>query len=407
MLQIPRLIYFLLGIIFLQSCNTLVSVSTINLEIVVPGTIKIPSEYNKIAIRYNNANIAYNPNFARYYNDNKSLIDTINNDSVASRIYYQSFVDHLKYQQFFDTIIEIKEEDYSDIKLNDSLVYSQFDSLNPEDSIFPVARENVFSFTEMINRNSAPDSQKTKIKLIDPEFGLYTKDQIKDIADSTKADLLFSLDYYASVDGVFSPNFKNEDSDSLKIEQAYIPKRFFATEIVNVLSQWNYYDLKKLELIYSQRKLDTIKWDSPAENIFQAIQKLPPRIDAVLNAADIAATKNVEFLVPHWIEVTRMYYKSGQVDLQKTEQLIKENRWLEAAEIWKKNTTNKNKSVAAKSMYNMALACEINGDFDAAIDWAVKSFHVFGSKNEIHAQNCQDYIRILGQRKVDIKKIEN
>jgi hypothetical protein len=374
---------------------------------VIPGTIKIPSEYKNIAVRYNNVNIAYNPNFARYYKDNQFFVDTINNDSIASEIYYQSYIKHLKYQQFFNTITEIKEADYSDIKLSDSLVYSQFDSLNPEDSIFPVARENVFSFTKMINRNSSPDSKKTKIKFIDPEFGLYTKDQIKEIADSTKADLLFSFDYYASVDGIFSPDFKNEDSDSSKIEQAYIPKRFYASEIVNVLSQWNYYDLKKLELIYSQRKLDTIKWDSPAENLFQAIRKLPPRTDAILNAADIAATKNVEFLVPHWIEVTRMYYKSGQVDLKKTEQLIAENRWLEAAEIWKKNTTNKNKSVAAKSMYNMALACEISGDFDAAIDWAVKSFHVFGSKNEIHAQHCQDYIRILGQRKVDVKKIEN
>ncbi len=68
---------------------------------------------------------------------------------------------------------------------------------------------------------------------------------------------------------------------------------------------------------------------------------------------------------------------------------------------------NKNKSIAAKSMYNMALACEMSGNMDAAIDWAEKSFYVFGTKNGIHSTNCSDYIRILGQRKLDIKKIES
>jgi hypothetical protein len=57
-------------------------------------------------------------------------------------------------------------------------------------------------------------------------------------------------------------------------------------------------------------------------------------------------------------------------------------------------------------MYNMALACEMNGDMDAAIDWAVKSFHA-RHKDIYHSGACQKYINILGQRKLDIKKIEN
>ncbi len=112
-----------------------------------------------------------------------------------------------------------------------------------------------------------------------------------------------------------------------------------------------------------------------------------------------------ELLIPHWVEVQRMYYKSGQCRIKKAEELIKENDWIEAAEIWKKNVNNKNKSIAAKSMFNLALACEIEGDIDAAIDWAVKSFHVFERKNELNYYNCLDYIQILGQRKLDIKVI--
>ena len=94
------------------------------------------------------------------------------------------------------------------------------------------------------------------------------------------------------------------------------------------------------------------------------------------------------------------------MELKKAEQLVKENRWLDAAEIWKKNVTNSNKNVAAKSMFNLALACEIEGELDAALDWVVKSYYVFKDDNEVHEFNCKEYIRILGMRKIDIQKIE-
>ena len=49
----------------------------------------------------------------------------------------------------------------------------------------------------------------------------------------------------------------------------------------------------------------------------------------------------------------------------------------------------------------MGVACEMNDEMDAAIEWVVKSYYVFGEKNEIHADNCKEYIKILGYRKLD------
>jgi hypothetical protein len=54
----------------------------------------------------------------------------------------------------------------------------------------------------------------------------------------------------------------------------------------------------------------------------------------------------------------------------------------------------------------MAVACEMSDQLDAALGWAVESYHVFGEKNEIHAANCRDYIRILSQRKLDFSLME-
>jgi hypothetical protein len=70
------------------------------------------------------------------------------------------------------------------------------------------------------------------------------------------------------------------------------------------------------------------------------------------------------------------------------------------------HVNNPNKKIAAKYKFNMALACKMLNQFDAAVNWAVQSFLVFGQKNPAHAQNCLDYINILNQRKLNTKRIK-
>lgn len=377
-------------LVVLQSCTTMYNTRIIKIEVKLPGRAKIPNDYKKIAIRYNNSNVASNPVFNYYFEDDIKLPEITNIDSIASEIYFQLFTEQLKKQQFFDTIIELKPVDFSEIALSDSLIYRQMvgnDSTQVE--VYSGVNSEVYNFARFVKKYTTTDSNKNVILLIDPEYGLYTKRQIQNIANSTGADLFLSLDFFSSVDGI------------------YLYESRMAHEKVYTLACWNIYDLKKVNFERSLQKLDTIQWMEPVYSLKEAKRMLPPRKDAVLNAADIAGTRFAEFLAPHWVEVDRMYYRSGHTELKETDELIAQNQWLEAAKIWKKNTTNTNKSIAAKSMYNMALACEMSGEMDAAMDWAIKSFYVFANKNPQHSFNCQEYIRILAQRKQDIQKIEN
>ena len=390
MFRFSKLCILFICLAFLQSCNTMYNIKTIKIDVKVPGKAKIPSDYKKLAIRYNNSNVAPNPFFNYYFEDSEKLVEKTNTDSIASEIYFQLFTDYLKEQQVFDTVIELKPVDFSDIALSDSLIFGQFvrnDGI--QDIPDTTVNNEVYHFSEFLKQYSAADSNKNTVLLINPEYGLYSKRQIQQIANSTGADLFLSLDFFSSVDGIYLYNSR------------------IAHEKVYTLACWNVYDLKKVEFARSLQQIDTIQWIEPAYGLKEAKRILPPRNDAVYNAADIAGSRFAEFLVPHWIEVERMYYRSGQTELKKTNELIEQNRWIEAANIWKKNTTNKNKYIAAKSMFNMALACEMNGEMDAAMDWAIKSFYVFGNKNQEHAFNCQEYIKILAQRKLDIQKIEN
>jgi hypothetical protein len=409
----------------LQACHTLHNTKTIDIEILVPGKAKIPSDYKKLAVQYNNCNVDWNSSFARYVEDNTEFIDYSNSDSVASMIYYGTFVDHISKQQFFDTIIERKPIQFSGVALSDSLVMQRFNAPDTLDSVgIKGINPAVLKIARLTGSLIPTDSNKPTLLLIDPDFGLHTKNKIEKIASETGADLFLSFDFFAMADGIFSSNFMNEMADSMLYDfysqsndstqktpknKGLVSRGYdirYASEIVDVVVNWNIYDLKKKELTYSYHKVDTISWEDDGYNIRQAKRKLPPRKDAIYNAAAMAATGLAEYFSPHWVNVQRMYYQSGQTELKQTNKMVANNQWNEAAKIWKSNVNNKNKKIAAKSMFNMALVCEINGELDAAMDWVIKSFHALPKQNEEHAFNTQQYIRILGQRKLDIRKIE-
>ncbi len=377
--------------VLLQACNTLLNTSTIKMEVAVPAKVKIPSNYKNVVVRYNNINLSYNPLFASYSEGENIILDTTNLDSIASETYFSAFIKNLHDQLLFDSVKVLTPGDFSDIKVVNNrniLGITSIDTLSENDSIF--FSESAW-FLGGLLKFLVYDSlnHKREIKNLDPYFGLYTKEDIQQIADTTNADLLMSLDFFGSYDGIYFDKFRG-------------------WEIVFIDPYWSMYDLKQMKEVFLYSKEDTAKWSNPdIYNLKSAIKLLPPRKNAVLSAAEISAANFAQYITPHWLQVDRMYYKSGNKEMRKAEKLMKQNKWLEAAEIWKKTIKSKNKQIVAKSMFNLALACEMEGDVDAAIDWTVKSYSVFRDKNEDHYYNCMDYIRILGQRKLDIRLIDN
>lgn len=111
-------------------------------------------------------------------------------------------------------------------------------------------------------------------------------------------------------------------------------------------------------------------------------------------------------LIPHKLTVDRLFYKSNNPEMVKAQEFALNNDWLKAAEIWNRLATNKNDRIAAKAMYNMALACEMEGKPDLAINWLVKSYSGLKQEDTIHKANCQRYINVLALRKLEIARLE-
>ncbi len=368
-------------------CNTLVNVQTIDLEVFVPARVVFPARYKTIAIRYNNSNVAYNPTFAEYIEDTTVFLDTTNIDSTASFIYYNNFKKIIEDQQFFDDVKEIKKGDYTNITFTYPWKSSEIKS-DTADSLYQISNSAEY-LARLLQQYSARKKESKKKIEIDSKYGLYSKSELKMIADSCQCDLLLSLDHFAVLDSKHYNELWNRG------------------ESINyILAFWNFYDLHNMELKYFYNRVDSISWYMEGNNKDAVLDLLPKRKNAIREAASISGINFAKFLVPHWIEVERIYYQSGNIQLKEAEKLMQKGKWLEAAKIWKNNIDNKNEKIAAKSMFNLALACEMEGKYDAAIDWAVKSYQLLGSKNELHKLHCTNYIQILSLRKRDIKNIE-
>jgi hypothetical protein len=155
-------------------------------------------------------------------------------------------------------------------------------------------------------------------------------------------------------------------------------------------------------LSYFYNQMDTLSYEVPS---FSPNSKkvLKP---VLMNASEYLGRSFGAQLIPSWYNVDRLYYESYNPDMTIAEKLALNGDWIKAAEIWKKETQNKNPKIAAKACYNMALTCEMEGKLDAGIDWLVKSYAVPARNNEEHKANCQRYINILAFRIKEIEKLD-
>ncbi|WP_320112503.1 DUF6340 family protein [Draconibacterium orientale] len=384
---------FLLGVITLfvfASCNTLYNTKTIDIEIIEPSVLTISPEFRNIAVQYNNVNCSPNKYLNQYEEFGTQKTEEENSDSIASRIYFENCISELNNQAFFDTLLTLQERNYSTTKVLDTINYTPFFREDSATRVTMTTEQiNVFNSSYFLQTNTSSVQSKSDSLIMHPQFGLYTPEQLQSIRNNTGANLLLSLDFFGASDGRF-----------------FYRQFELGSELVTNWTQWSFYDLIKMKYVLAYSKTDTVKWMEYSSSQSKADDLLPPRTDAIYNAAEISAENFALSIVPHWVQVQRMYYSSGHVELQQTDELIQNAQWKEAAQLWDNQLNNKNKKIVAKCMYNLGLACEMEGDLEAALAWVVKSYHIFGPRNELHAENCMQYIRLLSTRQADMKLLE-
>lgn len=204
-----------------------------------------------------------------------------------------------------------------------------------------------------------------------------------DLLDVTKADALIFLDFFQlenKVSSFYDGTFRSRAALSWSL----IYKDDTPSDIYN--------------------QIDTIFFDKSQYTDIQHNNSHKKQIyqDAANYLGKCFGTK----IIPSWILSERSYYKSYHPEMLKAEIYIKNQDWLKAAEIWNKQTKNKNHKIAAKACFNMALACELEGKYDLAMEWLIDSNNILTKNNYQHRAICQQYLRVLTLRKYEIEKLE-
>lgn len=221
--------------------------------------------------------------------------------------------------------------------------------------------------------------------------------EVKSICGSYNGDALLVLATFDSDAKtiVGAPVTRTRKVKGIKVKELRYP----VTLIMSVESGWRIYDANK-EFIIDENKFTEIKefkaWGNSPE---QAQLNLPSTRVAVKKSGAYAGKQYGFRISPIWVKVNRTYYTGKSDDLKLAKSYVKKGDWDAAIEIWMPLTDDQDVKISARAAFNMALASEIKGGLETAIEWAKKA-------QKLGEKKAYNYINILYRRKMDEEKLK-
>ena len=176
----------------------------------------------------------------------------------------------------------------------------------------------------------------------------------------------------------------------------------------NVRLGWRLYDPKN-RTIMDQFGVDERKgWSGEGSTESDALNDLPGKRFTVNQTSHAAGHKYGRRIAPSWVFLERSYYKKHkkEADMKQAFQLAKIDKWKEAAEIWNRLYNSGDQKLKRKTAFNMALACEVEGQLNTAVEWASQAYQDGNKKGRSYAAALKQRIREHQevQRQMNAKK---
>jgi len=279
----------------------------------------------------------------------------------------------------------------------------------------------------ILNRSLNANSGDTKDSLVPKQLSrkTYSRKTYYDIAASDSALLSAARTIYDSqrfdVVVPLQRNIYREDHNVIlePLDSAYLQNvcKDFNVEAVLVLenfSEKTQYCFGEIRLIntmiwrFCQPGLfplsilteDTLYWyydlDLPYK---KALKKLPSLKEMLIQGAIFSGENIARQIGCIWEDRRRYYFKTGKKKVDAAIPLIESNQWEEASDLWLKYSSASSRSLRGKIEFNLALASEMTGDIDRAIDWANKSYQTKP------LSNTKKYLKELNDRKTFLCKL--
>jgi hypothetical protein len=197
-------------------------------------------------------------------------------------------------------------------------------------------------------------------KLIIP----YSWQKVEELALETNADLLISLEYIKLTPKTSGYSFWD---GAMQAYYGYLS--------MNVYAYWRVYDLYRKEVLAEHLFRDTLLWEQTDYYRVSVGDQLPGFFSSASYCGFLAGEDYAKKIAPSWMDEQRVYFIKGPKPMKLAAEFAQKNQWLDAAAQWQATLQKYNgrPQLVAKAAFNMAVANEISGNFEVALDWLNKS----------------------------------
>ncbi len=338
---VPILLLFLLAV----SCTT---TRSIYIEIPLKAEKEIPEKIQSLVL--------VNRTINDKYTDLKA-------DSLQKIFYRQNF-------RLDTTIYDLSAIDTM-LKATGELLYEsgRFDFVIPQNR-FLNAQKNIFFTSKM------------------------PWDEVKTMCETFQTDAVLSVDMYSTR---LVTNYTSESYFDTDLNQFIMASLAQMGVIYEVL--FRMYDPIDETIVASEFYKDTLVWEDAARSTQELFQYFTPVKQALAEAGIAAALDFAEKIAPGWREEKRLFYVKGDNNLKSAGTFIDNSQWDQAMALWKETAEEAGSAnLKSKAQLNIAIACEIQGNIDDAISWALKSYET------MYRPITYRYLEILEQRKKELLK---
>ena len=257
------------------------------------------------------------------------------------------------------------------------------------------ANESVVGlFDELINNN-----RFSEVKIIDsvnvrsPGLGIFPSalswKTIERICYENNVDAIFVLSFYDTDTKIDYKAVPVEVGGLLKIKIPAIEHH--ATIATLIKTGWRIYDPINKFIQDEHFINENVILKGVGINPVKAIEAVMGRKEAVLQASNNIGYNYALRVLPYNQRVSRRYYVRGTNNFKIAKRRAQTGNWDGAAELWNKEVSNPKRKVVGRACYNMAIINEINGELNAAVEWASKSYTDYKNKKALQYLNVLKY----------------
>jgi hypothetical protein len=218
------------------------------------------------------------------------------------------------------------------------------------------------------------------------------------------ADALLTIE---SFDSDNSTSCRKTQSKSKKDGKEIITVRYNSEQRTGVRMGWRLYDPKTKIILDEHITNDHLVRNASGDTEQAAMHNLPGAVNVSRDVARIGGQHYAMRIAPVYVNLSRNYYgkiKGFKPDTKKAATYAKSGEWERAAGVWKRIAEQeavRNPKAAGCAAYNMAVAAEIQGNLDVALEWAKKG------GLDMNNKKARRYIETLKMRQNDARKVDD